>query len=88
MLATGAGPDWLRSAAMDDAGTVFAPAAMLGNEDAALLMAGFDGMTLIVDDGHAYLPIDWIARERPDLADVCELVGRRVRSHFFKEDVA
>jgi hypothetical protein len=72
-------PEWVRSACLNDDGRVFAPAIVAGDEMRVLLCAAFDGVSLILDDGHAYLPTDWLAREYPEVADVCARIESRLR---------
>ncbi len=75
-------PEWIRSAALADDGRVYMPAAACGNETQALLAAGFDGVDMLMDDNHLYLPTDWMAREYPNLADLCAKIERTVKKHF------
>jgi hypothetical protein len=72
-------PEWVRSACLADDGRVFAPAIVAGDEMRVLLCAAHDGVSLILDDGHAYLPTDWLAREYPEVADVCARIESRLR---------
>jgi hypothetical protein len=73
---------WARSAALDGDGTVFAPAAIAGTEEAVLLSATWDGVTILMDCGHPYLPTGWLAGEYPEIADICTKIETRVRAHF------
>lgn len=73
-------PRWLASAAMAPDGTVFVPAAYAGDEHKVKLCAVFDGETILEKGGHIYVPSGWLAREYPDTADLCELIGRRVKA--------
>ena len=76
-------PKWQRSACIDREGTVYAPAAITGNEMKAMLCATWDGNTPMVEsDGHIYLPTQWMASEYPDMADVFELIERKAKAHF------
>lgn len=82
---SGSIPKWMRSAGVDEDGTVFVPAFVGGDEDFVVLTAGWDGnVPMVIDDGHAYLPARWIAREFPDVAEVCNLIERRCRDHLDK----
>jgi hypothetical protein len=74
-------PAWIRSAAIDDAGTVFLPAAVTDRAEASVMLcAAYDGVPLISDRGHAFLPAWWLAREYPDAADTVQYIERRVAS--------
>lgn len=75
-------PEWKRSAALADDGVVFAPAIITGNEMVAFLAASWDGTPVVMNDDHLYLPVQWIAREYPDVADVCAEIEARVKAHF------
>jgi hypothetical protein len=48
---------WQRSVALSNDATIFAPAAMAGNEMMAFLSASWDGARCVVDSKHIYLPI-------------------------------
>lgn len=72
-------PRWQRYVAVDDDGTVYASAAMTGDETAAFLSAAADGVSSVEDHGHIYLPTHWLARAFPQLAAVCRHLERQVR---------
>ena len=74
----GKGPQWLRSAAIDSDGTIYAPGVMVG-EMQALLCASYDGTPMILDDTHAYFPTPWLMREFPETAEECRKIERRVK---------
>jgi hypothetical protein len=65
----GNGPKWARLAALSDDGTVFIPAALMGNETRAFLCASWDGLPAAMEAGHVYLPAKWMASNCPDIAD-------------------
>ena len=74
------GPKWKRSACIDGKGNVFAPAWIIGNETRAMLCASWDGnVPVVMANKHIYLPVRWMAKECPDMADICELIERRVK---------
>jgi hypothetical protein len=76
-------PRWLLSAALDpETLTVFMPAAAAANETAVTLSASFDGIPLVSDEGHVYLPTKWLAQEYPEIADLCQKIEKRVLEHF------
>ena len=75
-------PEWLRTAGYAENGDVFAPAAITGNEKAAFMCAGFDGVPMFALDGHPFFPTHWLATEYPKTAELCTKIEARVRSHF------
>jgi hypothetical protein len=75
-------PKWLRSVAVIDDGTIFAPAAITGNEQRAMLCASWDGVSAIFESKHMYLPVQWLAKEYPELADFARRVERRIGSEL------
>jgi hypothetical protein len=76
-------PRWSRSVALASDGTIFAPAAMTDDsEKAVFLKAGWDGnIPAVVDQGHVYLPTWWIAREYPEVADICGMMESKIKSN-------
>lgn len=80
-------PAWMRRAGIDEeTGFVFVPP-MLANrgEREAALCAAWDGdVPSVIDDGHVYLPADWLARESsdPKCVEVCRHVEATVRDHY------
>lgn len=73
-------PRWVRSIAVADDGTVYAPAAMTNDEDGAFARVFFDGeIKMIFDEDHLYLPTRWIAGAYPEVADLCESIEAKVR---------
>jgi hypothetical protein len=75
-------PAWARRAALAADGTVFIPAAVAGSEMDAVLSAGYDGVTIVQDRGHAYLPAEWIRQEYPKAANLTMKIERSVREFF------
>lgn len=67
-------PTWRRSAGIDEEGRVYAPAALAGNEQRVFLCASWDGVPMASHLKHVYLPTTWLAREHPDLREVCERI--------------
>lgn len=74
-------PGWLRSAAINEEGTVFAPAALTGNEMSAFLKASWDGVRAVIYRGHVFLPTTWLALEYPQVEMLCEKIESRVRAN-------
>ena len=72
-------PRWLRSAGLAEDGTVFVPAAITGNEQAAILSASWDGSSMALHLNHAFLPCSWVVREHPNTREACEKIERKVR---------
>lgn len=71
-------PKWLLSAAMADDGTIFAPAAISGNEQAAVLSASWDGVAMVMYRNHAFLPTAWLMKEYPKTQELCESIQRKM----------
>jgi hypothetical protein len=72
-------PKWMRRAAVGPDGTVYVPAVICGSEGDAVLSAGFDCITILRDQGHAYVPTDWVISEYPKAADLALNIQRAVR---------
>ena len=60
-------------------GDRFRCGAVAGNELAVTLAANFDSVPQAVYRGHAFVPVDWMAREYPQTAGGLRFVERRVR---------
>lgn len=74
-------PLWKRCSFYDDAtDRVYVPAAILGAEDAVAMMVMFDGVGLIREHGHLYVPADWMAAENPGTVEVCRVISERTRA--------
>jgi hypothetical protein len=74
-------PQWLITAGISDDGTVFVPARIAGNETAVTLAAGWDGnVAMAIYRDHAFLPVEWMVREYPKLADDLRAVEKKVRA--------
>jgi hypothetical protein len=73
-------PAWLCSAVINDEGTVFAPAALTGNEQSAVLSASWDGAPAVIRAGHVFLPTSWLARDCPQIERLCEKIEEVVRA--------
>jgi hypothetical protein len=67
-------------AALSDDGTVFIPAAVAGSEFKVMLCAECDGVVAVFVDRHLFVPVDWLAREFSEVADVCRAVAEQVRA--------
>lgn len=63
-------------------GKCFIPAAVAGSEMDAVLCAGYDGVTIVKDGAHAYLPADWLRREYPRSASLALKIEVAVRDYF------
>lgn len=74
--------EWQKLSFYDDEhDRVYLPAAVVGsNEMVVFFCASHDGVGMIRDGGHLYVPTDWMAKEYPDTAEVCRLVEERVRA--------
>jgi hypothetical protein len=83
---SGEGAEWARSAALSaDGTTVFVPAVLCnGSETTGFLCASADGVDMLSDGDHIYLPATWVAKEFPKYADAVRLIERRTKEHFAK----
>lgn len=73
-------PKWKRSAALADDGTIFVPAIIAGDEQIVFLTASWDGVSVITDeDGHVFVPSNWVLREYPGTEEICSVIESRVR---------
>lgn len=78
-------PRWKFCAAIDDKNTVFAPAGIVGNEQAVMMCAAFDGIPAVISKHHIYLPTTWLIREYPDWAEVFHSIERRIHREMADE---
>jgi hypothetical protein len=79
-------PKWKRSAGLAPDGVIYAPAAIAGNELAVTMAAQWDGVASVLHSRHVYLPTSWLRQEYPDIADVFDLIEKRVKEHAYKKD--
>jgi hypothetical protein len=73
-------PDWVCTAGIDDQNEVWIPAVAAGSELEVVLVAGYDGTSLMEFKGHVFAPCSWLRREFKTTAQVCDKVTRRVRA--------
>ena len=50
-------PKWARSLCISDEGEVFIPSVLLGPEEAVFMMVAFDGVGIVKDRKHLYIPV-------------------------------
>ncbi|MBX8547381.1 hypothetical protein K5D53_22395 [Pseudomonas cichorii] len=69
-------PEWRRSFGVDEAGIVFVPAAMAGDETEmnVMLCASSEGQSTAVHLDHHYVPSGWLKREFPKHAELIEMI--------------
>jgi hypothetical protein len=75
-------PAWARRSALAADGTVFVTGAVTGSEMDAFLSAGYDGLAIVRDGEHVYLPADWLRQEYPNSASLVTKIERATREHF------
>ena len=80
--APGAGPKWVRRAAIDADGIIYIPAVAVGGEMEVFLCAGYDGTRVVFDGKHGYYPSHWLKREFPKSKELIEKVERRIKEHL------
>ncbi len=66
-------PKWQRSTGLSSDGVVYVPAALAGNETAIFYCALNDCIPVENYLNHRYVPADWLAREYPKTAELCEI---------------
>ena len=72
-------PKWARSAAIDDNGDIFVPAAIAGSETAVFFCLGWDGGEPAVwDSKHLFVRASWLAKEFPLTREVCEKITKKM----------
>ncbi len=76
-------PDWVRTAGVDGGGKIFVTAALAGREDMVYFCAREDEIKTAELNDHLYVPAGWLAQEFPCTADICHLITRAVRQHFY-----
>ncbi len=78
-------PDWARRVWIDENGEAFVPAALAGSETSILLTAAWDGVSLVTDADHVYLPLSWLTREYPQYARNWENIARKIKQFLGNE---
>jgi len=57
-------PSWMRRMALADDGQIYIPAAATGEaEQSVWQLAQWDGVQVLMQDDHPYVPLDWVERE-------------------------
>lgn len=79
----GKGPQYLRTAAIDDAGTVYVPAAAFGNEQRIMFELAWDGdCPICFERGHIYIPVaaaKKLCQNDRELIECTESLERRIK---------
>ena len=73
-------PEWIRSVAIGGDGAIFAAAEPAGNEQYIVLCASRDGVPVVINTEHAYVPVKWMAREYPETARLVSSLEARLPS--------
>ena len=73
------GAHWQRTAGIDDAGQVWAPAAIAGNEKTVFLCAAFDNEPGVFREHHLYLRTSWLRREFSDTAETLDVIEAKIK---------
>jgi hypothetical protein len=72
-------PEWMHTVFHDN-GTVYVPAAVLGNgEESTVLRASYDGIKCIIKNEHVYVPTDWASREFTDARELIDGVVSNIK---------
>ncbi len=70
-------PAWTRVFGIANDGTVYAPAALTGDEGETLAKAAAEGIAAAMKNDHAFLPIQWLVRSYPyefEVIRVCRII--------------
>ena len=79
-------PRWKRTLGFDKStGEVFVPAAIAGNEQNVLLCALYDGTRAAEFHKHMYFPANWVAKEFPKTAEICNAMIEAARKSIDSE---
>ena len=72
-------PDWVRTAGIDVEGAVWVPAVIAGAELTVFLMASYDNEPITVSEDHLYVRAEWMKREIPAAAELCDKITLKCR---------
>ena len=85
-------PEWLRTTFVDeksdrpDTDRVFVPLEVFGNPNEQFFCVCHDGVPIIRDEGHIYVPASWIIRQQPNMEDFVMVIENRVLKELGKRD--
>lgn len=71
-----------------EGGEVFMPAEVVGNPNAMLMKAMFDGVSAVFSDGHGYYPMSWLKSEYPAHAEQLARIEAKIKAVAEKGDDA
>jgi hypothetical protein len=75
-------PAWMRRAALAPDGTIYVPAAIAGSETVVVLCASFDGIGVLQDSNHVYVPAKWLKEAYPQAIEVATAIERNTHEFF------
>jgi hypothetical protein len=78
-------PLWKRTSAMAEDKTVFMSASFCGPENIVFIATCNDGIPIILDGDHLFVPTEWVIKSFPnnkDLKDLAEVTRRTTHEHF------
>lgn len=71
-------PKWARSAILNTDGEIYVPALMGGNELQISASAAWDGVAMMALARHPFVPLTWLAREKPVDEELWQKVRQKV----------
>ena len=73
-------PEWARSFAIAEDGTIFVPGALAGiSEHEIFLCSCSDATRHAIHKNHRYFPSQWLAKEFPKSAEISSIIERRAK---------
>ncbi len=71
-------PEWARSFAIGQDGTVFVPGAISNvSEHEVFLCSCFDGTPHVIFKNHKFFPLKWLSEEFPKSKEICAIIEQR-----------
>lgn len=75
-------PVWATTVGVSEDGQIFVTAAIAGSEQEACLRAACDGTPVAMNDGHAYVPLAWLAAKYPHARKLCAEMEAWTKKHI------
>jgi len=76
-------PLWIRTSFIDDdSDEIFIPAAVISkNETEIMMCASFDGVPIVIDSGHTYVPVSWAEQNYPGIGMLFDQVRETMKKY-------
>lgn len=71
-------PKWKCTVGLSGSGAIFVPAAIAGSESNVFLCTYYDGTPSAQHLNHIYVPADWLSREFPETAELCQAICKSI----------